>query len=39
VIADGAPASVFVSEAVTRAFATEIHVGELPTGARFAVPV
>lgn len=39
VIADGAPDRIFTSPEVARTFATEIHVGALPSGARFAVPV
>ena len=36
--ARGAPADVLASPATREAFGLEIHVGELPSGARFAVP-
>jgi iron complex transport system ATP-binding protein len=36
--ARGAPAEVLASEATRAAFGLTIHVGELPSGARFAVP-
>jgi ABC-type cobalamin/Fe3+-siderophores transport system ATPase subunit len=38
IVADGAPAAVLSSPAAARAFAIDIHVGALPSGARFAVP-
>ncbi|HEX5063191.1 MAG TPA: ABC transporter ATP-binding protein [Kofleriaceae bacterium] len=36
--ANGAPAEVLASAAAHKAFELAIHVGELPSGARFAVP-
>jgi len=38
VAASGPPAEVLASEAASRAFALDIHVGALPSGTRFAVP-
>jgi iron complex transport system ATP-binding protein len=37
--AQGTPAEVLASPATREAFALDIHVGTLPSGARFAVPV
>jgi iron complex transport system ATP-binding protein len=37
--AQGTPADVLASPATREAFALDIHVGTLPSGARFAVPV
>jgi iron complex transport system ATP-binding protein len=38
IAARGAPADVLASAATRAAFALDIHVGELPSGTRFAVP-
>jgi ABC-type hemin transport system ATPase subunit len=38
IAARGAPADVLAAPATRAAFGIAIHVGELPSGARFAVP-
>jgi ABC-type hemin transport system ATPase subunit len=38
IAARGAPAEVLAAPATRAAFGVAIHVGELPSGARFAVP-
>jgi iron complex transport system ATP-binding protein len=38
IVGDGAPAEILASAAVARAFEVDLHVGVLPSGARFAVP-